>query len=179
MFIKNLNIRFYLSSFMCNDLGLKDFESFLYNYPEELEKEVGENYYFRLINIDFNTSSIIEVQNIIYDFNIDNIYFDQAIYIYVKFKLNLISLKDTFNFLDNINDKLSLQLLSLNQDTYISVLGIDTTGYSSEINRLGEKPYQLNATKELEKLLVNLDKDHTISYFFESKIIENNNLVES
>ncbi|WP_173910731.1 hypothetical protein [Acinetobacter sp. Marseille-Q1618] len=177
MFIKNLNIRFNLSSFMCNDLCLKKFESFLYSNLEEFENEMGEEYYFRLISIDFSSISNIEVQNIIYDFNIDNIYFDQAIYIYVKFKLKLISLKDTFNFLDAINDKLALQHNPLNQDTYISMLGGDTTGYSSEINRLGEDLYQLEATKELEKILENIDKDHSVSCFFESKIIKENNFL--
>lgn len=173
MFIKNLNIRFNLSRFICNDLSLKNFESFLYNNTEELEKEMGDSY-LELVSIDFSNTSNIEVQNIIYSLNIDNIYFDQAIYIYIKFKLKLISLKDAFNFLDIINEKLALKNNHSNQDYYISVLGIDTTGYSSEINRLGEDLYKLDATKELEKLLNNIDKDRSISQFFESKMVENN-----
>lgn len=171
MFIENLSIRFNLSRFMCNDLCLKDFESFLYENLEIFEDEIGEDYCFKLISINFNSISSIEVQYIIHSFDIYNIYYDQAIYIYVKFKLKLISLKDTFNYLDTINDKLALQEASLSEDSYISVLGIDTTGYSSEINRLGENVYKEGATKELEKLLENIDEHHLTSEFFKSKMI--------
>lgn len=170
MFIKNLNIRFNISSFMCNDLCLKDFEQLLYNSTEEFKNEIGEDNYLKLISINFVNTSFFEAQEVIYNFNIDNIYFDQAIYICTKFKLGLISLKDTFNFLDILNDKISLKK-NIETDVYTSELGIDTTGYSSEINRLGEDTYRSGATKEIQKLLNYIDENQTVTNYFEIELL--------
>lgn len=172
MFINDLNIRFNISSFMCDDLCLKKFEQILYNNNEEFENEIGEDNYLKLISFDFSNTSVVEIQEIIYDFNIDNIYFDQAIYICVKFKLNLLTLKDTFNFLDSLNDKISSKLNTTEVDSYTSVFGIDTTGYSSEINRLGSNAYKSGAIREIEKLINHIDKDRIVSNYFEIKILD-------
>lgn len=172
MFIQNLNIRFHLSKLMSNDFSLRNFEIFLYDHIEEFEKEIGREFTFLLISLDFFNISSIELKNIIDSFNIDTIYFDQAIYTYVKFKLGLISLKDTFNTLDHINDLLTSKYDLIEVGYYISILGIDTTGYSSEINRLGEQTYRSDAIQELNKLVEKLDKDHILANFFEFKIME-------
>ena len=79
----------------------------LYSNSKEFENEIGEDYYFNLISMDFMNISNIEMQEVIYKLNIDSIYFDQAIYICTKFKLNLISLKI---YKKNIHDVISFQL---------------------------------------------------------------------
>lgn len=171
MFIDDLDLRFILSSFMCDDLSLKDFEQILYSNILDLEDKLGKENYLKLISLDFNKTSIFEIKKSIYDLSLDSIYYDKSIYFCAKFKLNLISLKDVFNYLDVINDEISLNYSNENSDIYMSALGIDTTGYSSEINRLGEDAYRNGAVKEIEKLIDHIDKNHTVIDYFKRKLI--------
>lgn len=50
-------------------------------------------------------------------------------------------------------------------------MGIDTTGYSSEINRLGEDTYRSGATKEIQKLLNYIDENQTVTNYFEIELL--------
>lgn len=171
MFIDDLDLRFILSSFMCDDLSLKDFEQILYTNILELEDKLRKENYLKLISLDFNKTSIFEVKKCIYGLDLDSIYYDKAIYFCAKFNLNLISLKDVFNYLDIINDEISLNYNNENSDIYMSALGIDITGYSSEINRLGEDAYRNGAVKEIEKLVDHIDKNYIVINCFKRKLI--------
>lgn len=172
MFIDDLNLRFIISSFMCDDLSLKSFELMIYEKNSDFENQLGEENYLKLISMDFRNISDFEVKIFLYAINIDNIYFDEAIYLCAKFKLGLISLTEIFNYLDAINDKIFSKTDSKNLDIYFSGLGIDTTGYSSEINRLGEDAYREGAMNEIEKLINHLDKNHILIDYFKIRLLE-------
>lgn len=172
MFINDLNLRFILSSFMCDDLSLESFELMIYEKTSDFENQLGEENYLNLISMDFRTISNFEAKFFLYSINIDNIYFDEAIYLCAKFKLKLISLTEIFNYLDAINDEIYSKNDNKNLNIYFSGLGIDTTGYSSEINRLGEDAYRDGAMNEIEKLINHLDKNHILIDYFKMRLLE-------